>query len=48
VQAREPGGVTPSTWGGVHPSVLWILQVVLAAYFVKSGYLLLGDDLVKK
>ena len=28
--------------------LLWILQVLLAAYFVYSGYLLFGDDLVRK
>ena len=27
---------------------LWILQIALAAYFVYSGYLLFGDDFVKK
>jgi putative oxidoreductase len=27
---------------------LWLVQVLLAAYFVYSGYLLFGDDFVKK
>jgi uncharacterized membrane protein YphA (DoxX/SURF4 family) len=27
---------------------LWALQALLAAYFVYSGFLLLGDDFVKK
>ncbi|TWP49286.1 DoxX family protein [Lentzea tibetensis] len=28
--------------------VLWVLQVLLAAYFVYSGFMLFGDGLVKK
>lgn len=36
---------TARTIGNV---ALWILQVLLAAYFVYSGYLLFGDDFVKK
>lgn len=28
--------------------VLWVVQVLLAAYFVYSGYLLFGDNFVKK
>ncbi|WP_433273883.1 DoxX family protein [Actinosynnema sp. CS-041913] len=28
--------------------VLWGLQILLAAYFVYSGYLLFGDDFVRK
>lgn len=28
--------------------VLWVLQALLAAYFVYSGFLLFGDDFVRK
>ncbi|MGX7827937.1 DoxX family protein [Actinokineospora sp. 24-640] len=28
--------------------VLWVAQVLLAAYFVYSGFLLFGDDFVRK
>ncbi len=28
--------------------VLWVAQIALAAYFVYSGYLLFGDNFVKK
>jgi putative oxidoreductase len=36
---------TAQTIGNI---ALWILQLALAAYFVYSGYLLFGDDFVKK
>lgn len=37
-----------NTARNVGNAALWVLQVLLAAYFVYSGYLLFSDDLVGK
>jgi putative oxidoreductase len=44
----ETAGSDQAAAARVGNIVLWVLQVLLAAYFVYSGFMLFGDGLVKK